>query len=254
MNAPQLVASPAPAHAGATTLAIDIGGSGLKAAVVDANGAFVGERVRIDTPVGAAPDAIVALLAELVRDLPDHERVAVGFPGMVRNGVVRTAPNLGNDAWSGYDLAQALTDALRKPVRVANDADVQGLAVIAGRGVEMVVTLGTGFGTALYHDGRLCPHLEISQQPFRKGENYDEQLGNAARKEVGNRKWRKRVWKAIANLRVLTHFDRLYVGGGNARRLEGELPADVTLVDNSAGLSGGARLWHALGEDSPAGR
>jgi polyphosphate glucokinase len=236
------------------TLAIDIGGSGLKAAVVDANGTFVGERVRIDTPVGAAPDAIVALLAELVRDLPDHERVAVGFPGMVRDGVVRTAPNLGNDAWSGYDLAKALADALHKPVRVANDADVQGLAVIAGRGVEMVVTLGTGFGTALYHDGCLCPHLEISQQPFRKGENYDEQLGNAARKEVGNRKWRKRVWKAIANLRALTHFDRLYVGGGNARRLEGELPADVTLVDNSAGLSGGARLWHALGEDSPAGR
>lgn len=254
MNAPQLVASPAPTHAGATTLAIDIGGSGLKAAVVDANGTFVGERVRIDTPVGAAPDAIVALLAELVRELPDHERVAVGFPGMVRDGVVRTAPNLGNDTWSGYDLAQALTDALRKPVRVANDADVQGLAVIAGRGVEMVVTLGTGFGTALYDDGRLCPHLEISQQPFRKGENYDQQLGNAARKQVGNAKWRKRVWKAIANLRVLTHFDRLYVGGGNARRLAGELPEDVTLVDNSAGLIGGARLWHALGEDHAAAR
>jgi polyphosphate glucokinase len=254
MNAPQLVVASAPTHAGVPTLAIDIGGSGLKAAVVDANGTFVGERVRIDTPVGAAPDAIVALLAELVRDLPDHERVAVGFPGMVRDGVVRTAPNLGNDAWSGYDLAKALADALHKPVRVANDADVQGLAVIAGRGVEMVVTLGTGFGTALYHDGCLCPHLEISQQPFRKGENYDEQLGNAARKEVGNRKWRKRVWKAIANLRALTHFDRLYVGGGNARRLEGELPADVTRVDNRAGLSGGARLWHALGEDSPAGR
>lgn len=248
MNAPQLVAASASTPAGVPTLAIDIGGTGLKAAVVDANGAFVGERVRIDTPVGATPDAIVALLAELVRDLPDHERVAVGFPGMVRSGVVRTAPNLGNDAWAGYDLAQALTDALRKPVRVANDADVQGLAVIAGRGVEMVVTLGTGFGTALYHDGRLCPHLEISQQPFRQGESYDQQLGNAARKEVGNRKWRKRVWKAVANLRVLTHFDRLYIGGGNARRLEGELPEDVALVDNSAGLSGGARLWQALGE------
>lgn len=248
MNAPQLAVAPSRSPAGTLTLAIDIGGTGLKAAVVDATGAFVGERVRIDTPVGATPDAIVALLAELVRELPDHERVAVGFPGMVRNGVVRTAPNLGNDAWSGYDLAKALADALHKPVRVANDADVQGLAVIAGRGVEMVVTLGTGFGTALYHDGRLCPHLEISQQPFRHGENYDQQLGNAARKEVGNRKWRKRVGKAIANLRVLTHFDHLYVGGGNARRLEGELPEDVTLVDNSAGLSGGARLWHALGE------
>lgn len=249
MNAPHLVATAARSAQGVPTLAIDIGGTGLKAAVVDPAGAFVGERVRIDTPVGATPDAIVALLAELVRDLPDHERVAVGFPGMVRNGVVRTAPNLGHDAWTGYDLASALTAALHKPVRVANDADVQGLAVIAGKGVEMVITLGTGFGTALYHDGRLCPHLEISQQPFRKGETYDQQLGNAARKAIGNGKWRKRVWKAIANLRVLTHFDRLYVGGGNARRLEGELPADVVLVDNSAGLSGGARLWQALGEN-----
>lgn len=249
MNAPQLVATATRSVQGSLTLAIDIGGTGLKAAVVDPAGAFVGERVRIDTPVGAAPDAIVALLAEMVRDLPDHERVAVGFPGMVRNGVVRTAPNLGHEAWTGYDLAGALAAALQKPVRVANDADVQGLAVIAGKGVEMVITLGTGFGTALYHDGRLCPHLEISQQPFRQGETYDEQLGNAARKAIGNRKWRKRVWKAIANLRVLTHFDRLYVGGGNARRLEGELPADVALVDNSAGLSGGARLWQALGEN-----
>lgn len=254
MNAPQLVAASIRAQAETTTLAIDIGGSGLKAAVVDANGTFVGERRRVDTPVGAAPDAIVALLAELVRELPDHERVAVGFPGMVRDGVVRTAPNLGNDTWSGYDLAHALTEALRKPVRVANDADVQGLAVVAGHGVEMVVTLGTGFGTALYQNGRLCPHLEISQQPFRKGESYDQQLGNAARKQVGNAKWRKRVRKAIANLRALTHFDRLYVGGGNARRLEGELPEDVTIVDNSAGLSGGARLWHALGEDRAAER
>ena len=248
MNATSLVACHAlPCHTSAT-LAIDIGGSGLKALVLDGAGEPLGERVRIDTPVGAAPDAIVALLVELVRDLPSYERVAVGFPGMVRGGIVRTAPNLGHDGWTGYDLAAALQRELSQPVRVANDADVHGLAVISGRGLEMVVTLGTGFGTALYADGRLCPHLEISQQPFRKGENYDQQLGNAARKQVGHRKWHKRVLRAIENLRTLTHFDRLYVGGGNARKLDGELPADVTLVDNLAGLTGGARLWHAQGD------
>jgi polyphosphate glucokinase len=225
------------------TLAIDIGGSGLKAAVLDPSGNLLSERVRIDTPVGAAPSAIVALLVELVREQPPHEQVAVGFPGMVRHGIVRTAPNLGHDDWAGFDLATALQHELRKPVRVANDADVQGLAVIAGRGLEMVITLGTGFGTALYEDGRPCPHLEISQQPFRKGETYDQQLGNAARKEIGNRKWQKRVLQAIENLRTLTHFDRLYIGGGNARRLSVELPTDVTVVDNIAGLSGGAKLW-----------
>jgi polyphosphate glucokinase len=225
------------------TLAIDIGGSGLKAMVLDPQGAPLCDRARVETPVGATPDEFVAALCDLVRGLPDYDRVAVGFPGMVRDGLVRTAPNLGHDGWRGFDLAAALATALGKPARVANDADVQGLAAIRGQGVEMVVTLGTGFGTALYDDGRMCPHLEISQQPFRKGENYDQQLGNAARKAVGDRKWNKRVHKAIANLRALTHFDHLYIGGGNARRLAGDLPADVTVIDNTAGLAGGVHLW-----------
>lgn len=201
------------------------------------------ERARIATPLGARPAKIVALLAELARDMPPFERVSVGFPGMVRDGRVLTAPNLGNDLWRGFPLASVLGKALRAPVRLANDADVHGYAVIAGRGLELVVTLGTGFGTALYEDGRLCPHLEISQMPFRKGETYDEQLGNRARKAIGNRKWQKRVWKAIENLRVLTTFDHLYVGGGNAGKLDGPLPDDVTLVDNHAGLCGGVFLW-----------
>lgn len=243
MTAISLVACHALPSAGVNTLAIDIGGSGLKAAVVDAAGTPCCDRVRVDTPVGAHPDAIVALLVELVRPLPAFERVAVGFPGVVRDGVVRTAPNLGHEAWTGYTLAAALQRALGRPVRVANDADVHGLAVVRGTGVEMVVTLGTGFGTALYDRGRLCPHLELSHHPFRKGETYDQQLGERARKAIGNRKWRKRVHRAIAQLRALVHFDHLYVGGGNARHLDGDLPADVSVVDNSAGLAGGARLF-----------
>ena len=226
-----------------TTLAIDIGGSGLKATVLDEHGEMICDKVRVDTPIGAHPDAMVATIVELVRDLPSYTRVGVGFPGMVREGVVRTAPNLGHDDWRGYDLAGALERELGRPVRVANDADVQGLGVISGVGVEIVITLGTGFGTALYQDGRMCPHLEISQQPFRKGESYDEHLGNFARKSVGNKKWQKRVLLAVENMRALTHFDRLYIGGGNAKKMHIELPADVTVIDNSAGLSGGAGLW-----------
>lgn len=225
------------------TLAFDIGGSGLKATVLNERGEPICDRVRIDTPVGAHPDAMVALLKELTHDLPESTRISTGFPGMVRNGIVRTAPNLGNEAWQGYDLAGALEREFGKPARVANDADVQGLAVIAGKGVEMVITLGTGFGTALYQDGHLCPHLEISHQPFRKGESYDQHLGNFARKSVGNKKWQKRVLLAIDNMRTLTHFDHLYVGGGNAKKMYVELPEDVTVIDNIAGLSGGAELW-----------
>jgi polyphosphate glucokinase len=245
MNEPPLVACHAMPTPAANILAIDIGGSGLKATVVDANGKMLCDRVRVETPTGAEPDAVIALLVELVRDLPRYDRVAVGFPGMVRDGLVRTAPNLGNDGWQGFDLGAALEHELGRPTRVANDADVQGLAVVEGKGVEMVVTLGTGFGTALYEDGKLCPHLELSHHRFRAGETYDEQLGRDALERVGRRKWQKRVLKAIDNLRWLVHFDRLYIGGGNAKKLTVDLPEDVVLVDNKAGLMGGAGLWRA---------
>jgi polyphosphate glucokinase len=225
------------------TLAIDVGGTHLKASVIDEKGELLTERARVDTPVGAAPQEIVAVLSRLAAPLGAYERVSVGFPGVVRDGHVLTAANLGNDGWRRFDLAGALATALGKPVRVANDADVQGLAVIAGKGVEMVVTLGTGFGTGLYLDGRLAPHLELAHHPFRNGETYDQQLGNVARKQVGPVRWNRRVKKALTNIRILTSFDHLYVGGGNAKRIDFALDPDITIISNEAGLSGGVKLW-----------
>jgi polyphosphate glucokinase len=232
-----------PTVAGALTLAIDIGGSGLKASIVDEAGELRTDRARIATPVGAPPAKIAAALVGLVTPLGAYDRISVGFPGVVRNGRILTAANLGNQTWIGFDLAAALQAALGKPVRVANDADLQGLAVIAGKGVEMVVTLGTGFGTGLYLDGCLAPHLELAHHPFRNGQTYDQQLGNAARKDIGVERWNKRVKKAIGNLRRLTNFDHLYVGGGNAKKIQFLLDPDVTIVSNEAGLRGGAALW-----------
>jgi polyphosphate glucokinase len=227
------------------TLAIDIGGTGLKASVVDDAEHMLTDRVRVPTPVGATPDKIVEVLAALVAPLGVFDRVSVGFPGVVREGRILTAPNLGNEAWKGFDLGKALTAALGKPVRIANDADLQGLAVIAGKGVEMVITLGTGFGTGLYLDGRVAPHLELSHHPFRNGQTYDQQLGNLARKEVGSTRWNKRVKKAIDNMRRLTSFDHLYIGGGNAKKIEFVLDADVTVISNDEGMKGGAALWRS---------
>ncbi len=230
---------------GKLTLGIDIGGTHLKASIVDESGGMRTDRVRIDTPVGAPPGKFVEALAGLVAPLGTYDRVSVGFPGVVRRGRILTAANLGNDAWKGFDLGQALTAALGKPVRVANDADVQGLAVISGKGVEMVITLGTGFGTGLYLDGRLAPHLEIAHHPFRQRETYDQQLGNAARKQVGDERWNKRVKKALDNMRRLTSFDHLYVGGGNAKKITFALDPDITLVSNEAGVEGGVALWQS---------
>lgn len=234
-------------------LAIDVGGTGLKAAVLDGEGNMLTERVRVETPRGLRPESLVDTLVKLVEPLPAFERVSVGFPGVVRDGKIITAPNLGTEAFKGFDLAAALEERLGKPVRVLNDADMQGLGAVEGRGVEMVVTLGTGFGSAIFVDGRLGPHLELSHHPFRKGETYDQQLGNAAFKKVGKAKWNRRVREAIKNLRSLTNFDRLYIGGGNAKRIKVELGPEVRTVPNEYGIKGGARLWAGEKSDEVPG-
>lgn len=232
------------------TLAIDVGGTHLKAAVVDDGGHFLTKPFRVDTPVGSSPRAFVKTLAKLVAPLESYDRVSVGFPGAIKNGHILTAPNLGNKRWAGFDLETALTEALGKPVRIANDADMQGLAVIVGKGLEMIITLGTGFGTGIYVDGRLAPHIELGRHPCRNGATYDEHVGNAARKRVGKRKWNKRVKRAIAQVRALVNFDHLYIGGGNAKKIHFKPDPDVTIVPNTAGMAGGAGLWRVKGGES----
>ena len=133
------------------------------------------------------------------------------------------------------------------PTKVANDADVQGAAVVAGQGLELVITLGTGFGTAVFMDGQMLPHLELAHQPFRKEQTYNEQLGEQARKKEGDKHWNHRVRQAIASLDALFFFDHLYIGGGNARKVDrdelGDVLERVTVVDNTAGILGGVKLW-----------
>jgi polyphosphate glucokinase len=202
------------------------------------------ERVRIETPADPTPAQLVDIIVELTKQLPEFDRVSVGFPGVITNGVVRTAPNLGTERFKGFDLASAVERRLKKPVQAMNDADVQGYAAARGKGVEMVITLGTGFGSSIFLDGRLGPHMEFAHHPFRKGETYEQQLGDEAREAVGKKRWGKRVLKAIDTLRDLTNFDHIYIGGGNAQKLDVELPSDASIVDNTAGILGGIRLWH----------
>jgi polyphosphate glucokinase len=225
------------------TLAIDIGGTGLKASVLDAKGNMITGRFRVPTPRKCSPKLMVETLAKLVAPLPAYDRVSVGFPGVVRRGKIMTAHNLGQKAWKGFDLDLALTQKLGKPVRVLNDADIQCLGAITGKGVEIVITLGTGLGSSLAEDGRLATHIELAHHPFRKGETYEEQLGNVALMKIGRRKWNERVGKAIETLRLLTNFDRMYIGGGNARLINFKLPPGVKLVSNDLGMSGGIFLW-----------
>ena len=225
------------------TLSIDIGGTGIKASVLDLNGDMVADRVRLPTPKPSIPDAVVSAIISLASDLPSYDRISVGFPGVVREGVTYTAPNLGTSEWRDFNLAQAVSDGLGKPTRVVNDADMQGLAAVIGEGIEFVITLGTGFGSALFLNGQLLPHLELGQHPAHKDQTYDKYLGNAARKKVGNKRWNRRVEGAIHNLHTLICYDLLHVGGGNSRRITFDLPDHIRLVDNRLGLLGGIALW-----------
>jgi polyphosphate glucokinase len=126
-----------------------------------------------------------------------------------------------------------------------NDAEVQGFGVIEGKGLECVVTLGTGFGSAIYRDGVLAPHLELGQHPVWKSKTYDQYVGEAALEKKGVDKWNRRVRRVIDIVHTLLNYDHLYLGGGNARRIQFDLPPDVTLVSNEAGLTGGIHLWDA---------
>lgn len=233
------------------TLAIDIGGSGLKMLLLGPLGEPLNDRLRRPTPESATPGAILAELSEMIALQPTFDRIAAGFPGVVDNGVTLTAANLHPD-WIGFDLAGALHALTGKPTRLANDADVQGLAVIEGVGVELVLTLGTGLGSALYTDCRLVPNLEIAHHVFRKNRTYEEYLGNAARKRGGTAKWNVRLAEALALLRRTFNFRHLYLGGGNTRKIRLELPEYVSIVPNVAGLIGGIRLWDSEAEAGPA--
>ena len=216
------------------TLAIDVGGSGLKASVLDVNGQMIADRVRIETPYPCPPTLLVDKLTELKSQLPEANRASVGFPGLVRSGRVLNIPSLSRleyggprdeamaNMWHNYDLATALADAFGIPVKVANDAD----------------------GTAVFHEGQLLPHMELSHAPSGFGGDFDDYIGNATRKEIGNKRWRKRVGKAMKTFDDFLFFDRIYIGGGNAKHLNvTDLGPKAKIVANTAGILGGIRIW-----------
>jgi polyphosphate glucokinase len=235
------------AAGGITTLAIDIGGTGLKALLLDPKGAPLTERLRVETPRPATPAAVVEKVVELVKNVGPYDRVSVGFPGVVDNGIVRTAPNL-DKGWNDYPLADTLAKRLKKPTRALNDAGVQGFGVIEGKGVEMVLTFGTGMGTALYLDGRYVPNLELAHHPFKGKLTYEDYVDARALDKIGKKKWNKRVARILEQIHPIWNPRKIYLGGGNAKHLKLDLPKPlgktVQITENIAGLLGGIALWN----------
>jgi polyphosphate glucokinase len=237
-------------------LCVDVGGSAIKGATVDSDGSLLAERIRIPTPYPLTPQKLVAVIADLAQGSPPARRVAVGFPGMVRSGLVLSAANLTREAgpasevspdlvqaWERFPLADRISAELGLPTRIGNDADVQGLAAISGVGLEVVITLGTGMGFAAFHHGLIAPHLELGHHPARKNKTYDQLVGDVARRKLGNARWSARVDEAVGTISALTFYDTLYIGGGNSSKLTKEFTRKATIVDNADGILGGVRLW-----------
>jgi polyphosphate glucokinase len=226
---------------------------------------MIGERRRIKTPYPLPPDGrdgLVELLVAFAAHLDRADQVAIGFPGAVRAGKILRAPHfvatfgLGTPVdpemvrrWEGFPLRAALAQRLGVPVRVVNDAELHGRAVITGVGLEVVVTLGTGFGAAIFEQGVAAPHLELSHMLHPNHDTFDQALGNRARKRVGDTRWNARVATGLALLDEVCDCDHLYLGGGNGRAVHrdglGELRKKVTVIDNDAGILGGPRLFAA---------
>ncbi len=243
-----------------STLVIDCGGGGIKATVLDEAGTMRAQPIRVATPYPLTTKLFVKTLVDLSKKMPAATHATVGLPGMIRHGVVVATPHYVTvrgprtridpdlvTQWHGFDARTALREALGIPVIVLNDAEVHGAGVIAGKGLELVLTLGTGLGCALFDGGHLAPHLEVSQAPVRWGLSYDTYIGEHERRRLGDSLWSRRVVRCVDGLRPMFMWDRLYLGGGNSRHITpsqvAKLGDDTVIVPNAAALVGGARAW-----------
>lgn len=214
--------------------------------LLDADGTPVSERERVPTPAIPTPAAVLKGLEVLHGKLGKFDRVSVGFPGVVKHGCTYLGFNL-HPLWAkGFPLQKELEKRFRKPVRVGNDADVAGYGAIKGDGVELVLTLGTGLGAALFTGGHLVPGLELGHHPW-KTKTYEDYLGRRGLDKYGKKRWNKFVEEGIKQIELLFNYDHLYLGGGNTKKLEIKLAQNTSLISNEQGLLGGVYLWRDQG-------
>ena len=225
-------------------LSIDVGGTSIKACILSQDGELRSDYRKVPTPDEADAQSVIKSIKDLALSLEDDfNKISIGFPGYVKFGIVETAPNLAKNKWAGVDLGQQVSDLFNKPVRLINDADQQALGIVSGKGFEIVVTVGTGFGTALVFDGELLPHLELAHLPITKNKDYDDYIGTAAFDKIGEKKWNERLKRIIEIYKTVFNYDTLYIGGGNSKHISFELDHNIKLVTNKDGIKGGAKLW-----------
>lgn len=216
-------------------LGIDIGGSGIKAAIVNAaTGEPVTERLRSPSPPAFQPDEVAAVVADLVKQFNYSGPIGVGFPAVVMHGVVITPPTaLAFPGWAGVNLADKLSAATGRPVTVGNDADVACLAEMyfgAGKGrsgLVMVFTIGTGIGSAVFYDGHIIPNSELGRLYLRGRKKTIEQLASDRIREqekLSWKEWGERLNDYFQYVELLFWPDTIIVGGGVSKKYEKFFP------------------------------
>ncbi|MEN9753315.1 MAG: hypothetical protein RL670_1006 [Actinomycetota bacterium] len=243
---------------------IDIGGTGIKGALVDIkSGDLVGNRIREMTPEGATPSDIAEVVAEMVAKLPKaHSAVGICFPAIVKHGVTLSAANVSKE-WIGLDAAQLFSERLKRHVHLLNDADAAGVAEIkygAGRkirGTVIMTTLGTGIGTAIFTNGELLPNCELGHLEI-EGVDYESKAAYVAkeREDLTFEAWAQRLQKYYSTLDRLFSPDLFIVGGGISKQHELFLPLlelNAPIVPaskrNNAGILGAAALAYKDSHD-----
>ncbi len=239
---------------GRTVIGVDIGGTGIKGAPVDTStGSLVRERIRLLTPHPATPAAVAGVVAELVGQLDCPGPLGVTLPAVVQHGVARTAANI-DDAWVDSDAAALLSDATGRPVAVVNDADAAGVAEmrfgagVGQDGVVVMVTFGTGIGSAVFADGRLVPNTELGHLPLHGGDAEDWAAASIREEEeLSWKKWAHRVERYLQLVERLLWPDLIIVGGGVSKHADRFLPHVETRarvvpaeMHNDAGIAGAA--------------
>ncbi len=248
---------------GMQTLAIDCGGGGIKAAVLDSKGLMVCSPQRVVTPYPLSPEKLLEIIQAFLRQMPQAKRITLGMPGMVRHGKVISTPHYIckngprtrvlkslQQKWSCFDFQSYITQETSLPALVLNDAEVAGAGAISGYGLEMMLTLGTGLGNSIWDGGRLAPHMELSHLTARWGLLFDDYISEPERIRMGDSHWSRRVKRIISVLEEAIMWDRLYIGGGNSMHITDNVRKTfgnkIIIVPNDCGIRGGARAWELV--------
>lgn len=263
---------------GLRTLAVDCGGGGIKTTLLDPGGFQIGPATRTEVTYPFSPENLLEIIAQDTKRLAEtpglretdatlFDRITMGMPGMIRHGVIVYTPHYirkagphtridptNEAAWNGLDIQAALEERFSVPALVINDSEVAAAGVVSGRGLEVVLTFGTGLGSAVVDDGILAPHMEFSHAQMRWGLTYDDVVGEIERIRLGDSAWSRRVLRAVESLYPVLRWDKLYIGGGNASRISSSVRAKfdskVTFIPNAAGMNGGVRAWSLAGHNA----